>query len=306
MRAKWQKLGKRSWDEIRDSWLQVSSYSVLIDGRPDPGLEALASLKALTIKEIAVTYPDVAGLRLNALWEGIYLFKKCVRTKAAAQTLAFQGLHSWSLFNAYHSAYLGARGIMNMLGFVTPKVNGIQVGLDLFPASAPGGSQGKRSARLLQNQFTAFSLAKLDQRYIWEALQRVINMSDVPCWTQTLAQELFDLDYEKISPPRNHFLYKANYWPLEDIILDLPVQDLDGLIGTDLDVESSGFLLRLCFTVHLLFEQLILDLASKSNTILQQATMCRNNLGCDVMTPYPHFRHQVEIARELTERYLAS
>jgi hypothetical protein len=284
----------------------VTSNAVLIDGRPDPGLEALSSLSSLEISKIATIYQDVDGLRLNALWEGIYLFKKCSRTKAAAQAMAVQGLHSWSLFNAYHSAYLGARGIMNMLGFVTPKVRGMQVGIDLFPVAAAKGSQGKKPARLLSNQFAMFSLAKLEQRYTWEAFQRIINMSNVSCWTQTLAQEISDLDYEKITPPRNHFLYKANYWPLDDVISNLAPTQLDVLIGTELDAESSGFLLRLCFTVHMLYQQLMLDLASKSNSIAQQVSLCSNNLGCDSMTPYPHFRHQVEVAIEISQRYLAT
>ena len=45
---------------------------------------------------------------------------------------------------------------------------------------------------------------------------------------------------------------------------------MNELVGTELDVDKRGFLLRLCFTVHLLFEQLISNLGEYSTVIKEQ------------------------------------
>src|SRR5439155_6373055 len=100
---------------------------------PEPGLENLAPLQAVPLPDNHGTFPDVEGLRSNALWEAVFLFHKCAHTSLATQRVGGQGMHSWSLFNAYHSAFLGAKGIMALLGIAVPKINGIQLAIDLFP-----------------------------------------------------------------------------------------------------------------------------------------------------------------------------
>jgi hypothetical protein len=192
---------------------------------------------------------------------------------------------------------------MNMLGFVTPKIEGYQTGIDLFPVTSDRGSQGKKPIVFNDTNFLIFGLPKLDQRYTWEALQRVIRQSSVPCWNAVLCDEISELDYEKITPPRNHFLYKAGYWPMDDILADSPASELDTLIGTGLDTENEGFLLRLCFTVYVLFEQLMVDVSSRSNIIRAEIELTQSELSCDHWQPYNLFMSQLannSIASEIS------
>lgn len=116
---KWDKIVRRNWEQIRDAWLDHVPTFSSIGAIPDPGLEHLAALLTSNIPEIKdapARFQDMEGMRRNALWEAVFLFHKCSHTHLAAQRLAGRGMHSWCMFNAYHSAYLGAKGIMALLG----------------------------------------------------------------------------------------------------------------------------------------------------------------------------------------------
>lgn len=278
-KAKWQKFGERDWDEIRDAWLANVPSFPSIGAPPDPGLEHLSTLAAIGLPDANPGYklvPDVQGIRRIALWEAVFLFHKCSHTNLAAQRLGQQGMHSWCMFNAYHSAYLGARGIMALLGVALTRVGGRQAAIDLF---IRGESNTKKKAQQARResglpQFQEFLLvdlkSNLDQQDLWEGFQRVLKMSVIACMDQELRRELLDLSSGHITPPRNHFLYQAHFWPLGDLISDATLEEMDSLIGTHLDAEEEGFLLRLSFSVYRLFEQLISDLSEHSSIIKTQ------------------------------------
>jgi len=124
-------------------------------------------------------------------------------------------------------------------------------------------------------------------------------MTDAKCWDASPRQSLLDLSFEAITPPRNHFLYKAHYWPLYDLIRDGVVSDFDKLFGTELDVDEQGFLLRLCFSVYYLFDQLMRDLAGYSAVIRQQIDGSRvfASSGLAVVGSYASFVSQVSAVR---------
>src|SRR4051812_11134992 len=125
MRSKWQNIGRREWNQIRDSWLGYVPRFESVGSRPDPGLDKLPPLLQLTIStQGADRVSDVTGLRTTLLWEAVFLFHKCAHTYLAALRLGHAGMQSWSLFNAYHSAYLGARSLMALLGVGLPNLAG--------------------------------------------------------------------------------------------------------------------------------------------------------------------------------------
>ena len=67
------------------------------------------------------------------------------------------------------------------------------------------------------------------------------------------------------------------------------------LVGTELLIDDPGFLLRLCFSVYRLFEQLMVDLASQSGVIKQQLDVSRivTNAGLPAIECYSNFVSQV-------------
>ena len=274
LRAKWQKLGSRNWEDVRDSWLADIPLFPGIGARPDPGLEQLLPLLEIDIPDSHDRFPDVTGLRTNTLWEAVFLFLKCSHTNLAAQRLGLQGMHSWCLFNAYHSAYLGARGMMSLLGVALPNLRGRQVAIDIYPE--PQRRRPSRSFGSPQfEEFLIVPLPPLDQRRLWEAFQRVLRMSNAQCWNASLRDELLALSFKEITPPRNHFLYQAHFWPLNDLVSDVASTNLTDLFGMELDAEDQDFLLRLSFSVYRLFEQLMADLAEHSAAIKEQLDAAR-------------------------------
>lgn len=268
----WDKVRKREWGQIRDAWLaDIPQFSTL-GAKPDPGLENLDSLRAIRPPEKdgqPVRVENVPGIRRNAMWEAVFLFHKCSHTTLAAQRLAHQGMHSWCMFNAYHAAYLGAKGILELLGVAFPSLSGKQMMIDLFPEPIKPQKKSLISSKF--GDFLIIRLSKqLDQGLLWEAFQRVLRISSGLSCDQIVIKELVGISYSEFTPTRNHFLYQAQFWLLNDLMVDAALAGMNELVGTELNPDEGGFLLRLCFSVHLLFEQLMSDLGEYSTIIKEQ------------------------------------
>ena len=161
---------------------------------------------------------------------------------------------------------------MSLLGVALPNLRGRQIGIDLFPEPLKKSKKAIRSlGSPLFEEFLLVHLPSLDQRNLWDVFQRVLRMSEEPCWDTRLSSELLLLSCDEITPPRNRFLYKASFWPpLGDLTEDVDIRDLNDLFGTELDAEDPGFLLRLSFSVYRIFEQALADLAEHSAIIKEQ------------------------------------
>ena len=273
LRPKWQNIKSRNWNAIKGAWLANIPDFPDVGSRPNPGVDQLEGLRDLLVPSAPQRFPDVEGLRRNVLWEGVFLFHKCSHTSLAAQRLAEDGMRSWALFNAYHSAYLGAKGIMALMGIVFPTVASKAVVIDVFPTTPIKSRRG-----ILTGQFEEFLLIPigrlLDQRYVWEAFQRVLRQSESGCWDQASKAELLGLPWEQISRPRNHYIYRVPHWPLNDLIVDF-TGDWSDFWNSDLDVGNEDFLLQLSFNIYRLFEQLLIDFSTQSPIISEQLSGSR-------------------------------
>lgn len=143
--------------------------------------------------------------------------------------------------------------------------------IDVHPE--PESPKGKR--RLIAGSwiFDEFLLVRLkgglEQLELWNAFQRVINVSKVSCWKGRAYDELLRMP-DEVTKPRNAFLYRAAFWPGDDLLVDGNKEEFASLVGTELSTEQKGFLLRLSYDVYWLFEQLINDLADASGVIREQ------------------------------------
>jgi hypothetical protein len=262
-------IDSRDWPTIRDTWLNHIPVFSTVDAPPDPGLERLESLQVLAAAGDRGRQADVDGLRTNLVWEAMFLFQKCAHSHLASQRLGTGGMHSWAMFNAYHSAYLGARGIMSILGIALPFMpQGGQMLIDAFPE--PDTNKGRKqlqSGAYTFAEFTLASVGRLDQQDVWEALLRTIRVTTLGDIEATLRDELLEIGGGEITGLRNSFIYKAAFWPLADLTADGVEADFGALMSTRLDPEHAGFLLRLSCAVYRLFEQLVADLATLSGPI---------------------------------------
>lgn len=265
-RPVWQKLSHRNWDQIRDSWIGHIPALGTIAEQPDPGLTELGPLMALEFNKSASRHLDVDGLRANLICEALFLFHKCSHTILAAQRLARSGMHSWCQFNAYHSAYLGARGIMSILGVAFPSPNGKQAVVDLFPEPE---KRVKRGTAHEYHEFIIFGIGRFEQRRIWEAFLRILNVTKADCWNKSLLKSLRSVRYTEFSPPRNAFLYKPTHWPMADLASD-SAEPVSTLVASTLQANDTGFLLAVGCAIYRLFEDLVKDLATLSPTVERQ------------------------------------
>lgn len=277
LRPKLQNIRARHWHDLRDAWIENIPVFPSPGAKPDPGVERLAPLNELLLPNNNGKFPDVPGLRPNLLWEAVFLFHKCAHSHLAAQRLGHVGMLSWSMFNAYHSAFIGARGVMALLGIGFPFLpNGGQLLIDVFPQ--PESKKDIQRLRLRQWRFQEILIVRLSglkQRELWEGFQRVLEISDVPCWDDRVRQELLDVTCASITRPRNAFLYKAAFWPGKDLLVDGSDDEFTRFVGTGLNDNDEGFLLRLSFDVYRLFEQLITNLAEESGPIRVQLNESR-------------------------------
>ena len=185
--------------------------------------------------------------------------------------------------------------MMALLGVPTPLLGSGQVILDLFPV--PLKKKAYISTPVFKD-FVIIRLGQLTQRYLWEAFQHVLRITDATCWDTGLRDALAGIDYEDFSRPRNKYLYKASFWPpLADLIADTRLVDFNKLFGASLDIAEEGFLLRLCFSVYRLFEQLMKDLASQSGIIKEQLDGSRilASAGLPAIECYANFVSQVSV-----------
>jgi hypothetical protein len=289
-KARWQQISRRRWGDISPVWIDVAATIPDLVAKPDPGLEKLQGLLALGNEPLKL-YEDVPGLRMQVFWDAAYLYAKCDHAKIAAERLANIGMASWAMFNAYHSAYLGARCMLWLLGVPLPDLAGRQVFLDLFPGEDPTAKKRRGGRPLVYQEFLLKNIGKLDQRALWGCLQRVMRISTVECWDSDLVDKICRIDETSLTPPRNHFLYKAGYWIFDDLIKDMPNGYEWMIVSEPVSTSDRSFLLWLCFAIHRLLTNLFRDLTRSSSLIATciDATRTQMAANSDVEASYRNF-----------------
>lgn len=259
----WKAILDREWQVIRGEWLSHLPTKMAVCSRPDPPLSQLVNLSDhfRGINEPTLI-EDVPGIRRAAFAEALFLFHKGLHVLRAAQRHANEGMPSWSLFSAYHSAYLTTRSVMYLLGVTFPLVDGKQYIIDLFPQIKLKHTRGKRTlgAGDFEN-IKVIPSPKIEQRYFWGTFQRIVRLAKVPVWDEKLVSCILGLSWERISPARNRFIYNPIFWPFDDLIDGLP-SDLVMELASEEDLEPDrlSFLFSLAFRTAAMAEGLMFDL----------------------------------------------
>jgi hypothetical protein len=269
----WKKILDRDWEILKSAWISSIPSQAVLGVPPSPSLSQLSAqateLRGIkTLTEVA----DVPGFRTTVFAEALFLLHKGLHVLRAAQAHATRGMPSWSLFSAYHSAFLVGRGICYLLGVCTPQPQGVQWIVDIFPQRLTKNVRRKQvmGAEDFVN-IKVMPVPKMDQRYFWGTLQRTIRLATVSVWTEAEAKSIDDLDFEKISPMRNGFIYSPPYWPFNDLFqakgADL-IKEVPGF--AQLDVDKSSFLFSLACRLASMGEALLFDLARIAPVVGQE------------------------------------
>jgi len=220
--------------------------------------------------------PDIDGVRSNTLAEAIYLYHKAAHAQLAVARLSTSGMTAWAMFNAYHSAFLNAKAVMALLGVVFPKVQGKDWLLDVFPV--PDKRRNNRQFKMKSDysEIVAVGIPKLDQRYVWQALVRCCS-NTMGAWSNLQAlSSIKEINWEKVTPPRNKFLYNPPFWPaIDDLSRDVVDLEWDTLIQAGLDPDATGFLLSLSLDMFEVAKWIFEDFAKDSNLFAMQISGLR-------------------------------
>ncbi|MGC4084047.1 MAG: hypothetical protein QM736_18545, partial [Vicinamibacterales bacterium] len=182
------------------------------------------------------------------------------------------------MFNAYHSAYLGARGILALFGIALPfRAQGGQLLIDVYPTpESPREIKQLQLGNYAYSEFIVVRSPMLDQRQIWEAFFRLLRVTSQSVCTPLLLEELDELADSTVTGPRNSYLYKSAYWPEnDDLLQDIDPALLRKLLLVPLDPQQTGYLMRLSCTVYRLFEELVSDLAAISGVVREEILKSR-------------------------------
>jgi hypothetical protein len=269
-KAELQRLRRRDWPALREAWLPY------VPSLPAPGIfteqssEELLDVQSFSPSLDGVSRSEqIEGVRSSVLSESMMLYQKAKHSWFAAKRLHEEGLETWSLFNKYHSAYLGAKGIMYLLGVTVPLLNSKRWIVDIFAAPDDDRS-GKRIKPGSLTDFMAIPIPGLDQHQMWAWFQRVLASTTSMPWDAKLGRDIHLIQSSRdITRQRNGLLYKPTYWIANDLFAPLPSPlTLPEKYG--LDVSSSEFLAALSDHVQSIFDALILDMAQVSLPIRRQ------------------------------------
>lgn len=265
-----QRLKGRDWEAIREAWLSyVPSFSGL-GGLPDQSSDDLLDVQGFSpSSEQPERTGEIEGVRSSVLWEAVCLYQKAKHTNFAAKRLHDEGLETWSLFNYYHSAYLGAKGIMYLLGVTVPLLNSKRWILDVF-AAPENDRSGKKIKPESLTDFIAIPLPGLDQHQLWAWFQRVLASTRSAPWDREMAKDIHLIGTSRdMTRQRNGLLYKTSFWIAGDLLQPLAVPTaIPEKYG--LDTDAAEFLSSLCAHVQLIFDSLLQDLGKSSLPIRLQ------------------------------------
>jgi len=286
-RKKLQNISKRNWQDIRKAWIDAGIPSFQgIGVPPSPAVHEVPGFQQLQLTGDVTRLEDIQGLRGAALSEAIYLFHKCAHATFASQTLGYEGMHSWAMFSAYHAAFFGAKAVMALLGTAFPPLNGNERLVDFFPESG----KSKRSGINVTGSFHEFVVVKIpkfEQRHLWQAFQRTVNVTTVDIWPHSLRDAVLEVKVDEFARPRNNYLYRNSHWPLNDLTDVLTPGSLSRWIDA-LDPDESGFLLRLNMVVYQMLDVIVEDLGKYSSGVREQYQSCLQQINRDVASLEPY------------------
>ena len=241
-----QKLRRRSWENIIESWVSSSPTIDIVGGKPDPGVSNLE----LQIQDADPKQEDwrgatPPGLRANVLLESIYLAHKSGHLLRASEMHGRHGMNTWALVSAYHSAFVGAKSILGLQGVFLTEYKSRPVILDLFPEEERSRPRKRpQSISKLSGDFKADEVALIfyatneAHRALWLIFERVLNItSSLPC-SQNMLASLKSVDWQNVSRPRNHLIYRNKYWPYDD--LHYPCSNIKFCRKHLRDIEKNG------------------------------------------------------------------
>jgi hypothetical protein len=273
------KIQARDWDSIVLKWAAYIPEFTTPGDSPPFELTKFGGLLDVYSRAAAdkVEYrEEVALLRQEILREGIYLIHKSIHVSAAALLHVENGFKSWALSNAYQSSFFAVKGILALLGLSFPRMSKILM-IDCFPKDEELSKSALKKGRIPKVDIRFNVLNELSHVEYWQILQRIIRVSNIPCWQPNILEYIKHLPPEKFVQERNSLHYKNHYWTfpkdLFNVLLDRTFgidPELLAEYGDVMDNCEHQYDLFINYTLILLALKLVSGIATLSADISEE------------------------------------
>jgi hypothetical protein len=211
---------RRDWADIAGFWLNDIPIIDPPGAAPETSLGEFAVLSGLGqgVRDQPVALLELEGFRRTALREAIFLLHRCAHVVSIAEENIMTGRLTWSISDAYHGAFFGAKAVMALLGIGFFDLDNKSVLYNLWPVS-PKEEQKRKRISVAVPQELAFAAAanKLEHRHTWAMFSRCLRVFAVPMWPTAIVDALKNLDAKSFSRQRNILHYSNHRWIIGDL-----------------------------------------------------------------------------------------
>ena len=201
--------------------------------------DALAEIwtEDLPSTEKGCEYRSVAGANTNAMSELIRLKLKADAAWSCTVSLHDGGQVSWSNVDAHHCSILYARYLIGLCGVFCVELGGSWFLIDVFPYFRRNSSKQKMAYKAATKNIDhpvaiiANGTAKIDQRHIWQLLQRMMRVLNQDALDHQFSRWVQHFRFKDFRAVRNKIFYIGGFWPdREDLVAPvLPESKLEDI-----------------------------------------------------------------------------
>lgn len=280
----------RRWSYMAGQWLSYLPILGPPGSRPDEPLSEFIGFTQAAPQvegQQVALFGDVPGLRQMVFREGLYLLHKALHVLGCAETDASAGFLTWSISEAYHSAFFGAKAILHLLGIAFPTYEPMSksILIDIFSAGSNQANRKRLEKRKLDPSFISFVRLdyKLEHRHVWTLLSRALRVMQIEAWPAAYLKALRNLDVTTVSKQRNSIHYGNHEWLFDDLYNLLTSEGFgvhpDAIEQKLVYEHESDFSLVLGIIICRLALLLIEDLARQTNKLTDEIKIIRSRLN---------------------------
>lgn len=289
-------LPARYWDQLTSSWLRHLP-SVDPPGSPPTPLinnpdivylcEEAKSPKSQTLSSAQAAVP---GLRDSVCHESIYWLHKSVHSLGAAERKVQNGMLTWSVIDAYLSAYFSMRCLCGILGVVIFDHHNKTYVIDLCRNFGSMRIDKRELEGAFAKNVSVHTIGvRLDHKQCWQIMQRLLRVLRGETWGQDFSQQIIALESTDFAHHRNRLCYYAYEWLEND--LHSPLFENDFATQTvemehlEFNKETSSFTINLAFTLVRTALIAYWDIAKLGTILDKETTLLKHSLD-ELRHPY--------------------
>lgn len=268
----------RDWSELRDWWIDHVPNISPSGSPPSDALAELTSLearlKAITKNQVEEVAEDLPGVRAGLLHESLFLLHKSAHVLGSSLVHVEAGMCTWSISNAYQSAFFGIKAVMGFLGVCVLEVENRHFLVDVW------GAPHKPRKNLKPPIIVLANTRRNEQRHVWAYFQRTLEqtINHESAWSTQVQSTLVQPEFTDFGRQRNALHYQTSEWPLADLHQCVANPEFARRV-TLLDDSRPDWTVLIAFLVVNIARGLLADLARSSRILAEELEVVDAWLG---------------------------